>query len=184
MTTVKAMAALTRPVLVLLVALATPAVAAAAARGAAAAGAPPPAAQQKAPAGADQKAQAPQAPTAIPVPEIVRRAEEVAKLLRELEGLAEPGPAIDAIRARLPEVSARLGRELDATIATLKQEPARTIADRLAQSWQASRLDLAGNVEVLTKRATQLENALDQLAGLRARWTLTRAEAQDRKSVV
>jgi small-conductance mechanosensitive channel len=178
MATVNAMARLARPILVLLVALAAPAVAVAAAAGGPTAGAPPaPAVQQRAPPapGAERKAQA---PTAIPVPEIVRRAEEVAKLLRELEGLAEPPPAIDAIQARLPEVSARLGREFDATIETLKEEPARTIANRLAQSWEANRLDLAGKVEVLTKRATQLESALDQLAGLRATWTQTRGDAR------
>ena len=39
---------------------------------------------------------------AIPVPEIVRRAEEVTKRLREFEALAVPGPVIDAIQARLP----------------------------------------------------------------------------------
>ncbi len=180
MVTAKAMAALAVPVVALLVALATPAVASAAAPGGPSPGAPPPATQQKAPPapGAEQKAQPPPAPTAIPVPEIVKRAEEIAKLLRELEGLAAPGPAIDAIQARLPDVSARLGRELDATIETLKQEPASTILDRLAQPWQASRLELAGNVEVLTKRATQLENALDQMAGLRATWTQTRADAR------
>ena len=174
------MARLARPVLILLVALAIPVAAAAAAPGAPLAGAPPPAAQQKAAPtpGAEQKAQPPPAPVSIPVPEITKQAEGMTKLRRDLEALAVPPPAIDAIHARLPEVSARLGRQMDTTIEALKQEPARTIVDRMAQTWQVSRLELAGDVEVLTKRATQLESALDQLAGLRARWTQTRADAQ------
>ncbi|HEY7675655.1 MAG TPA: mechanosensitive ion channel domain-containing protein [Candidatus Methylomirabilis sp.] len=172
-------------VLAVLMLFVTPAMSAgfAAAQGAPAAGAPPPVAQQKAPAGGEQKTQerkapAPPAPTAIPVPEIVRRAEEAAKLLRDLEALAAPSAAIDAIQARLPEVSARLGPEIESTIETLKESPPGTIVDRLQQSWRASRLELVANVEVLTKRATQLEGALDQLAGLRARWTQTRADAR------
>lgn len=93
------MVAIAVSVVALLAALATAAVASAAVPGGPNPGAPPPAAQQKAPLvpGAEQKAQPPPAPAHIPVPEIVKRAEEVTKLLRELEGLAEPRPAIDAI---------------------------------------------------------------------------------------
>ncbi len=165
----------------LLGALAMPAAGLAAAPGAPAGSAVvSPAGQQKAPpaAGAEKKAQAPQAPATIPVPEIVKQADEVAKLLRDFEALAEPPRAIDAIQAQLPEVSARLGPELDSTIRTLQEGPPGTIVERLQQSWRANRVDLAASVDVLTKRATQLEGALDQLAVLRARWTQTRVEAQ------
>jgi len=155
-----------RPVFVLLVALATPAVAAAApdwpTTGVA------PAVQQK----------APPAPVSIPIPEISRQAEEVTKLLRDLKALAAPLLAIDAIQAGLSEVSARLGPELESTTETLKHDPSLAILDRLTQSWQASRLEQAGKVEVLTKRATQFEDALDRLEALRATWTQTRADAR------
>ena len=172
---------LARPAFILLVALAAPAVAFAAAPGGPSADAAPATAlQQKAPPapGAEQKAQAPQTPVSIPIPEIAKQAEEVTQLLRDLEALAVPGPAIDVIPARLPEVSSRLSRELDSATETLKHDPALTTLDLLTQSWQASRLELTGWVEVLTKRATQLEEALDRLAGLRARWTQTRAVAR------
>jgi potassium-dependent mechanosensitive channel len=140
----------------------------------------PAATEQKAQAqsGAEQKAHAKLAPATIPVPEIVKRAEEDTKLLHDLEALGVPGPAIEAIQARLPEVNARLGQELDATIETLKHEPARTSADRMKQSWRANRLELGADVDVITKRAIQIENALDQLAGLRVSWTKTREEVQ------
>jgi small-conductance mechanosensitive channel len=134
------------------------------------------AADQKVPI--SQKPVASLSPTAIPAPEIAKRAEEVAKLLRDFEALAVPSPAIDAIQARLPEVTARLGPMLESTIETLKSEPPNPIVERMAQSWQASRLELAGWVEPLTKRAIQLEGALNQLSALRATWTQTRADAR------
>ena len=167
------------PVVALLAALATSAVALAAApAGPAAAVAPAP--PQKVPPapGVEPKAQAAPVPVSIPIPEITTQAEEMAKLLRDFEALAMPGPTIEAIQAGLPEVSARLGPELASTTETLEHDPTLTTLDRLTQSWQASRLDLAGKVEVLTKRATQLEDALDRLSGLRATWTRTRADAQ------
>ena len=95
-----------------------------------------PAVQEKAPPapGAEQKAQAPQTPVAIPIPAIAAQAEAVTKLRRDLEALAVPGPEIEAIQARLLEVSARLGPELVSTIETLKHAPPLPIEDRLRQA--------------------------------------------------
>ena len=180
MTTLRPTAAIALPVAALLV-MAAPLAWGFAAAAAPSAAAPAPPAEQKkiAPvSGPEQAAQAPQAPKAIPVPEIVKRADEVAKRLRETEELTAPRPAIDAIQARLPEVSGRLGPELESTIETLNAAPPGTIVERLQQSWQSRRRELIEYVEVLTKRATQLEAALDQLARLRANWTLTRSDAQ------
>src|SRR5438034_6875305 len=72
---------------------------------------PPAEAPQKAPPapGAPPKAAAPQAPVSIPVPQIVVQAEAVTKLLRELDALAAPAPAIVAIQTRLPDVRTKLG---------------------------------------------------------------------------
>ena len=114
--TMKAMAVLVLPILALAGALAAwPGSSVAA--GAPAARAKP-AVQQKAPAppGAEQKVAEPSPPASIPAPEIAKRAEEVTGLLPDLEALAAPGPAIEAIQARLPEVSARLGAEMVSTI--------------------------------------------------------------------
>src|SRR5256885_13935473 len=148
---------------------------AAAARSAAAPA--PPAEQKKIPpvSGPEQAAQAPQAPKAIPVPEIVKRADEVAKRLRETEELTAPRPAIDAIQARLPEVSGRLGPELESTIETLHAAPPGTIVERLQQSWQSRRRELIEYVEVLTKRATQFRGQPDQPAGVPANGTHNRS---------
>src|SRR2546428_3298067 len=175
MTPLRPTAAIALPIAALLV-MATPLAWGFAAAAAPSAAAPaPPAEQKKIPpvSGPEQAAQAPQAPKAIPVPEIVKRADEVGKRLRETEELTAPRPAIDAIQARLPEVSGRLGPELEPTIDTLNAAPPGTIVERLQQSWQSRRRGLLGYVEVLTKRATQLEAALGRLTGHRANWTPT-----------
>jgi small-conductance mechanosensitive channel len=146
----------------------------------AAATVPPAEAPQKAPPapGTPLKAAAPQAPVSIPVPQIVAKAEEVTKLLRELDALAAPVPAIVAIQTRLPDVRTKLGPEFKSTIDVLEQGPPIGIQERLTQSWQASGSELAGWLEIITKRATQLERELDRLVGLRATWAQTRTDAQ------
>src|SRR5947208_2883248 len=103
MTMLRPTAAIALPVAALLV-MAAPLAWGFAAAAAPSAAAPAPPAEQKkiAPvSGPEQAAQAPQAPKAIPVPEIVKRADEVAKRLRETEELTAPRPAIEAMRARL-----------------------------------------------------------------------------------
>jgi len=114
----------------------------------------------------------------IPVPQIVAKAEEVTKLLRELDALAAPVPAIVAIQTRLPEVRTKLGPEFKSTIDVLEQGPPIGIQERLTQSWQASSSELAGWLEIITTHATQLERELDRLVGLRATWAQTRTDAQ------
>jgi hypothetical protein len=160
-----------RPVFVLLVTLAIPALGLAATPLA-------PTASTAAQPTVEQKTPAPPAPVSIPAPEIAKRAEEVAKLLRDFDALTASSPAFDEIQGRLPEVSARLAPESESTIETLKYEPTSPVVERMTLSWQTSRLELAGWVEVLTKRATQFQEALDRLAGVRATWTETRKAAQ------
>ena len=106
----------------------------------AAATVPPAEAPQKAPPapGTPLEAAAPQAPVSIPVPQIVAKAEEVTKLLRELDALAAPVPPIVAIQTRLPDVRTKLGPEFKSTIDVLEQGPPIGIQERLTQSWQAS----------------------------------------------
>src|SRR5262245_46837368 len=48
----------------------------------------------------------------IPVPEVARRAEEVGKLLREIDALAGPDYFTDSVEKRLPDVSTRIARQL------------------------------------------------------------------------
>src|SRR5262249_28617624 len=108
MLTLKLIALLAHPVFALFLAMATPVVVSAAVDISTAGVAP----------GAEQKAAAPLAPVSIPIPEITKRAEEVAKLLRDFKALALPNPAIEKIKTRLPEISAQLSPKLQSTIET------------------------------------------------------------------
>src|SRR5947209_10753954 len=95
MTTLRPTAAIALPVAALLV-MAAPLAWGFAAAAAPSAAAPAPPAEQKkiAPvSGPEQAAQAPQAPKAIPVPEIVKRADESARRPPETKGLTRPRPA-------------------------------------------------------------------------------------------
>ena len=155
-------------VLALLLALVTPTVVSASVNTSTAGPAP----------GVEQKAAVPLAPISIPIPEITKRAEEVTKLLRDFKVLALPNPAIERIKTRLPEMSAQLSPKLQSTIETLKEDPPLIILDRMTQFWHASRLEVSGSVEILTKRATEIEQELSHLADLRASWRQTLADAQ------
>jgi potassium-dependent mechanosensitive channel len=162
--------ALAFPVFALLAALAAPTVAFAATGG--------PSADASVTAAVQQPtAKVPQTPVPVPIPEIAQQADAVARLLHTLDAIAVAPPEIEAIQARLPEVSAQLGPGLESTLEILKGGPRAPIVDRLDLAWQASRQELAGWQAGLTKRATQLEAALAQVATLRARWTGTRADA-------
>src|SRR5262245_19877584 len=55
------------------------------------------------------------APASIPVPEVARQAEEVAKTLRDMDGLMSPGSAIENIERRLPDISARIAAQTEVT---------------------------------------------------------------------
>jgi len=124
----------------------------------------------------ERKAAAPAA-RAIPVPEIARQSEEVTRLLRDLEPLTAADPAVETVRLRLPAVSARLRPALDSTIETLDQAPPAAM-ERLTQSWQASRRELADWQSMLTARVSVLEAELDRLTGLRATWSDTGIHAR------
>lgn len=67
---------------------------------------------------------APEPPAApsIPAPEVARRAEEAARLLRELDAQLVPGPGIVAIQKRLPAVGRRVAEQVEETTARLDQQ--------------------------------------------------------------
>src|SRR5262245_43666906 len=135
-------------VLALTLAMALPLVAEA--RGDAAGAKPPPPAAAPPPA----TPSAPAAPESIPAPDIARRAEEVTRLLRELEALATPGPMIEAIRRQLPETDTHVKRLSEDTTTQLDAEASAATLDGLTEQWQTTRALLAGHVNVLGQRAT------------------------------
>ena len=114
----------------------------------------------------------------IPVPEVARRAEEAARLLRDLDGLLVPGPGIVAIQRRLPDLGGRLTAQLEDTIHQLQEQPSGATLDGHTSQWHALRAELTTYVNVLAERATVLEDALQRLAALRETWTKARTDAR------
>jgi len=122
------------------------------------------------------------APATIPVPEVARRADEVAKLIRELDALLVPGPIIDAIKKQLPDSAARIKVLTDDSITQLDGEPSAATLDGLTEQWQMTRAVLSGHVNVLAQRATGIEEAQQRLTKLREVWTRARGDARDSRA--
>ena len=118
------------------------------------------------------------APVAIPVPEVARQAEEAAKTLRDFDAIVAPGPAVEAIEKRLPDINARIAAQTEVTTRQLGEKPSGSTLDALTALWRATRVELTASVDLLTRRATDLEGVMDRLTTLRATWTQTRTEAR------
>src|SRR5437773_1885794 len=121
------------------------------------------------------------APATIPVPEVARRADEVAKLIRELDALLVPGPIIDAIKKQLPDSAARIKVLTDDSITQLDGEPSAATLDGFTEQWQMTRAVLSGHVNVLAQRATGIEEAQQRLTKLREVWTRARGGGGHRR---
>ena len=85
----------------------------------------------------------------IPVPEVARRADEVAKLIRDLDAFLTPGPMIEAIQKQLPESTGRVKVLSGDTVGQLDGEPSAATLDGLTEQWQMTRAALSGHVNVL-----------------------------------
>jgi small-conductance mechanosensitive channel len=115
--------------------------------------------------------------SSIPAPEVVQRAEEATKVLRDLDTLLTPGPGISSIQARLPDLNDRmtaLERETDELVG----DPTAASIDFVSAQWRAVRAEVATYVNVLAERATALEHGLTRLTGLRDAWTQARTDAR------
>ena len=131
-----------------------------------------------APPSAPKAASAPAAsPESIPVPEVARQAEEVARLVRDFDTLLVPGPGIEAMEGRLPEIAARVTTQSDDTHRDIEAQSSSGTLDALTVQWQTTRGELVGYVNALGKKATTIEEALDRLAGVGDAWSRTRVEA-------
>ena len=155
--------------------------------GPAGAQAPPAPAGAQAPAGpaaptspGPGAAQPPAGPAAapIPVPDIVRRADEVAARLRALEEAARARTDVSEIERRLPALGEDLRARAQTMARTLADRPRGPLLDNLASPFLAARSPLTGWPDQLTRLATELERDLGELVSLRATWQATRVEAR------
>ena len=135
----------------------------------------PPSASQGAKVAAD-------APRAIPVAEVARRADEVGTFLRALDEQLPASPQIKRIEQELPSLSERLADRFEQTRHTLESRHALGTLDALVDSWRSSRGGLAAWMAAITERADWLEQHRAELANLAATWAATRAEVRAAKA--
>jgi len=120
----------------------------------------------------------PPASTAIPVAQVATRAAEVPALLRALAGPLAPSVEIAAIRTDLAELRAQIDLDLPETVRILRDQPTLDVLQAQQQMWQRRELLSTGWLNVLTQRATLLQDALNRLAEIRETWRRSRDKAQ------
>ena len=126
---------------------------------------------------------APPAPTksatsSIPIPEVARQAEEVARQIREFDALAVPTQASVTAEQRLPEIAERILTQISETDRILGSDPGATTLEGLTVQWQSIRGELVGYVNGLARHATASEEAIARLTSLRDSWTQTKTDAR------
>ncbi|HKA61150.1 MAG TPA: mechanosensitive ion channel domain-containing protein [Methylomirabilota bacterium] len=130
------------------------------------------------PAGDVSAKSEPSPAAAVPVAEIARRAEEVDDFRRTVEATVAPSARVASIESQLPALDARIAERLSRTELALSTDPSLLALDALAESWQATRVELTGWVDALTARAILLDQLRARLLALKETWTRTRAEVQ------
>lgn len=121
-------------------------------------------------------------PTATPlpvvaVPEITARIEETDALLRRIERIVPTPPLVAAVEKGLPEFTRAVEDRKDDPERLLAQGAPPRVIEYLNATWQGIRDELAGWSKELTKRAVELESALQELSAQRDLWAASRAEA-------
>jgi potassium-dependent mechanosensitive channel len=132
-------------------------------------------------------APAPSAPvsppsTVIAVADVATRAMEVSSLLRNLTTKLAANSGIETIRKDLPAASAAIAVEFAGTQRVLRDQPPLATLQAQQQLWQAMEHQRTVWLNALTVRATQLQQALTQLADLQKAWLFTRTAARASKA--
>jgi potassium efflux system protein len=140
------------------------------------------AAPPKVAAPAPSKTPAPPTEAAIPMAEVATRATEASNLLRTLSAQLAPSPEIESIRTQLPEVSGDMALELRWTRTILAAQPPLATIQAQQNLWERRQLRLSKWLNLLTQRATRLQEALNRLEDLRKIWNKTLEAAQASKA--
>src|SRR5438445_565901 len=122
------------------------------------------------------------APASIPLPEVASRAERVMADLRQLDALLVRPPEVEAIERELPPVVVRLRERSEETPLGLAAAPSLTVLDVLVDGWEGARQALLEWVDVLTRRATRLEEERQRVDGVVDRWRRARDDAREGKA--
>ena len=110
------------------------------------------------------------------------QATQVGDLLRGFTANFAPDAEIDTIRRLAPELAVNSALELQNTTIILKEQAAFDTLETQQQIWQQRQLQFTAWLNVLTRRATKLQVALNQLAKLQETWTRTRDFQQSAKA--
>ena len=102
------------------------------------------------------------------------QATQVGDLLRGFTANLAPDPEIETIRRMAPELAVNTALELQNTKTIVKEQAALDTLETQQQIWQQRQLQFTAWLNVLTRRATKLQVALNQLAKLQETWTRTR----------
>src|SRR3989442_14592318 len=119
------------------------------------------------------------APASIPLPEVASRAERVMADLRQLDALLVRPPEVEAVERELPPVGVRLRERSEETTLALAAAPSLTVLDELVDGWGGARPALLAWIDVLTQRATRLEEERQRVDGGVDRWRRARADARE-----
>ena len=134
------------------------------------------AADQK--ASASQESPSPSPSSVIPLAAVAARAMEMDALLRTYRTLQATTPATSMIEHQLPEAGALIGLELERTVSLLREQPPLETLGVEQEVWTRRRLLTTTWLDALTRRVTQLQEALTHLADQQQRWTQTQDAAR------
>ncbi|MET0503157.1 MAG: mechanosensitive ion channel domain-containing protein [Candidatus Binatia bacterium] len=125
---------------------------------------------------------APSPPSVIPVEDVATQATAVGNLIRGFATNLAPDNEIEAIRAIAPQVGVNIDLELKSATNILKEQPSLEALEVQQQIWQQRQLQLTAWLNVLTRRATKLQVALNQLKKLHETWARTRDAEESAKA--
>jgi len=131
----------------------------------------------QAPAAPQQPAEPPPS-TAIPPAEVATKATEVTNLIATVSVKFASISETEKIRQSFHQANSDMERELFNTERILQGQP--TLASLQAQQtlWKSRQLQVSDWLNLLTKRAIEVREELNRLAGLQATWVQTRDAAQ------
>ena len=130
------------------------------------------------PAPAPATPSAPGAPTAIPLPDVATRAEELSRLLREVSSQLPTRDELDAIKATLDERDDSLHAKHEEVQALLTGTPSALEVREQETYWGVFSNEGAAMRRQLLDWANVAQSAMQQLQDLQPRWTLTLEENQ------
>ena len=114
------------------------------------------------------------ASVAISIHEVAPRAAEVAGMLRGLTETLTPTPDVESIRRRLPALREQIDGEIVEAARILHDQPTLGVLQAQQQLWQQRHIEATGWLDILTRRASVLQDEVNHLTQLRQTWTVTR----------